>query len=80
MTEADAFRQFAKEATQDSLSAEDKNEKDRLSDLALVWTQAAVASDKVFGPRPALPPYLVETSEPLRSLVGAGLPGPMARL
>jgi hypothetical protein len=65
MTEANAFRRYAKKAKQDSLSAEDKNEKDRLNDLAVLWAQAAVASDKVFGPYPALPPYLVDTSAQL---------------
>jgi hypothetical protein len=65
MTEANAFRQYAKEAMQDSLSANDDNEKERLSELAVLWAQAAVASDKVFGPCPAVPPYVVDTSAPL---------------
>jgi len=49
MSDADLFRQYAKEALRESSSIKDESEKQALIDLAFTWTQAAMASDRVFG-------------------------------
>jgi hypothetical protein len=51
MKEADEFRQYAKETMLGSVQAKDATEKRDLLDLANTWTQAALASDRVFGSR-----------------------------
>ena len=49
MTEANEFRQYAKEALQ--CASESKDEKEKLSfiDLADTWSRAAIASQTIFG-------------------------------
>ncbi len=49
MSEADLFRQYAKEAMHVSFKATSENEKRTLIDLACTWAQAALMSDKVLG-------------------------------
>jgi hypothetical protein len=49
MSEADLFRQYAKEAMRDSSEATNENEKQSLIDLACTWVQAALMSDRVIG-------------------------------
>jgi hypothetical protein len=49
MSEADLFRQYAKEAMRDSSEATSENEKRSLIDLACTWVQAALMSDRVIG-------------------------------
>ena len=49
MSDADLFRQYAKEAMHESSKATSNGEKRVLGDLAYTWAQAALMSDKVFG-------------------------------
>jgi hypothetical protein len=49
MTEAEEFRQYAKEAMLGSLESKDESEKRDLLELATTWSQAALLSDGVFG-------------------------------
>jgi hypothetical protein len=49
MSDADLFRQYAKEAIYGSSKATSENEKQNLIDLACTWSQAALISDRVFG-------------------------------
>jgi hypothetical protein len=49
MSEADLFRQYAKEAMRESSTVTSKNEKQSLTDLACTWMQAALMSDRVMG-------------------------------
>jgi hypothetical protein len=49
MSEADLFRQYAKEAMRGSSKAKSENEKRTLSDLACTWSQAALLSERVLG-------------------------------
>jgi hypothetical protein len=49
MSEADLFRQYAKEAIHGSSKAKNENEKRSLIDLACIWAQAALMSEKVSG-------------------------------
>jgi hypothetical protein len=49
MSEADLFRQYAKEATRGASKATSENEKQTLIDLACTWSQAAVMSERVLG-------------------------------
>jgi hypothetical protein len=49
MSEADLFRQYAKEAIHGSSKAASENEKRTLIDLACTWTQAALMSERVLG-------------------------------
>jgi hypothetical protein len=49
MTEANEFRQYAKEALQCASEAKDENEKRSLIELASTWAQAAIASQMIFG-------------------------------
>jgi hypothetical protein len=48
MTDANVYQEFAKEALQPS-KAKSENEQLALHELALAWTKAALASDRVFG-------------------------------
>jgi hypothetical protein len=49
MSEADLFRQYAKEAMREFSKATSENEKGILSDLACTWSQAALMSERVLG-------------------------------
>ena len=49
MTEADLFRQYAKEAMRSSSKSTNENEKRDLVGLACIWARAALASERVFG-------------------------------
>jgi hypothetical protein len=49
MSEADLFRQYAKEAISASSKATSENEKRSLIDLACTWAQAALMSERVSG-------------------------------
>jgi len=56
MSEADLFRQYAKEAMRSSSKSTSENEKQALINLACIWAEAALASKKVFGSRFASSP------------------------
>jgi hypothetical protein len=49
MSEADLFRQYAKEAMREASNVTSESEKRSLTDLACTWVQAAFMSDKVIG-------------------------------
>jgi hypothetical protein len=49
MSEADLFRQYAKEAMHGASKAASGNEKRALADLACTWVQAALMSERVLG-------------------------------
>ena len=49
MSEADLFRQYAKEAMRDASEVASENEKRSLIDLACTWVQAALISERVIG-------------------------------
>ena len=49
MTEADLFRQYAKEAMRAFSKSTNENEKQDLVELACIWAQAALTSERVFG-------------------------------
>ncbi len=49
MSEADLFRQYAKEAMREFSEVTSENEKQSLIDLACTWLQAALMSERVFG-------------------------------
>ena len=49
MSDADLFRQYAKEAIHGSSKATNENEKRSLIDLAGVWAHAALISERVLG-------------------------------
>lgn len=49
MSDADLFRQCAKEAIHGSSKATNESEKRSLIDLACTWTQAALLSERVLG-------------------------------
>jgi hypothetical protein len=48
MSDADLYRQYAKEAIHGSPKVKDENEKQALVDLAFTWAQALM-SDRVLG-------------------------------
>ena len=48
MSDADLYRQYAKEAMHESSKVKDENEKQALVDLAFTWAQALM-SDRVLG-------------------------------
>ena len=56
MSEANLFRQYAKEALNGSSEAKNENEKLALIDLACTWAQAALASERVWTPSYASSP------------------------
>jgi len=56
MTEANEFRQFAKEALQCASESKDENEKLSFIDLASTWARAATASQMIFGSGVMSPP------------------------
>jgi hypothetical protein len=49
MSDASAFRLYAEEAMRGSSNAVDEAEKQGLEELAVIWAQAALMSDRVFG-------------------------------
>jgi hypothetical protein len=49
MSEADLFRQYAKEAMHRSSKAVSENEKQSLIDLSCTWLQAALMGERVLG-------------------------------
>lgn len=49
MSDADLYREYAKEAMDGSSNVKDENEKQALVDLAFTWVQAALMSDRVLG-------------------------------
>ena len=49
MSDADLYRQYAKEAMHGSSNVKDQNEKQALVDLAFTWVQAALMSDRGIG-------------------------------
>jgi hypothetical protein len=49
MSEADLFRQYAKEAMHGASQATSGNEKRALADLACTWVQAALMNERVLG-------------------------------
>jgi hypothetical protein len=49
MSDADLYRQYAKEAMHVSSKVKDENEKQALIDLAFTWAQAALMNDRVLG-------------------------------
>jgi hypothetical protein len=49
MPDANLFQEFAKEGLQQASKAKSEQEKLALSELALAWVYAALASDRVFG-------------------------------
>jgi hypothetical protein len=49
MSDADLFRQYAKEALRGSSKAKSEDEKRTLIDVACTWSQAALLSEKVLG-------------------------------
>jgi hypothetical protein len=50
MSDASVFRQFAEEAMCGSSKTTNEAYKRALEDLACTWAQAALASERVFGP------------------------------
>jgi hypothetical protein len=48
-SDADLYRQYAKEAMHGSSKVKDENEKQALIDLACTWAQAALMSERVLG-------------------------------
>jgi hypothetical protein len=51
MSDADLFRQYAKEAMHESSEATSNSEERALADLACTWAQAALMSERIFGSR-----------------------------
>ena len=49
MSESSVFRLYAEEAMRDSLNAVGETDKRDLQELAVIWAQAALMSDRVFG-------------------------------
>ena len=49
MSDADLYRQYAREAMDRSSKVKDENEKQALIDLAVTWAQAALMSDQSMG-------------------------------
>ena len=49
MSEVSVFRLYAKEAMRSASTAVDESEKRTLEELAVIWAQAALMSDRVFG-------------------------------
>lgn len=68
MSEADLFRQYAKEAMHGSSKATSENEKQTLINVACTWAQAALMAERVFGSSfIASPRDGGETKSPTRS-------------
>jgi hypothetical protein len=49
MSDADPYRQYAKEAMHGSSKATSQNERGALADLASTWARAALMSERVLG-------------------------------
>jgi hypothetical protein len=68
MTDADLFREYAKEAIRESTKAKSKSEMLAFNELALTWAQAALASEQKIGSSfNWSPPYIGEASPLTRS-------------
>jgi hypothetical protein len=50
MSDADLFRQYAKEAMRPASKSTSENEARVLVDLACTWARAALAGEKILGP------------------------------
>jgi len=69
MTEADLFRQYAKEAMRESSEVTSENEKRSLIELACTWVQAALMSERVIGSSFVSPPRdVAEGTSPTRQI------------
>ena len=69
MTEADLFRQYAKEAMGSSSKSTNENEKRDLVDLACTWVRAALISERVFWSSFTLSPHdVAEATSPTRQI------------
>ena len=67
MSEADLFRQYAKEAMRDASKVASENEKRSLLDLACTWAQAALMSEGMIGSRfTSSPRDVAEATSPTR--------------
>ena len=74
MTEADLFRQYAKEAMHSSSKSTNENERRDLEGLACIWAQAALTSERVFGSSFVSSPrdrILKSRRQPVRSASGS---------
>jgi hypothetical protein len=68
MTEADLFRQYAKEAMRSCCKSTNENEKRDLMDLACTWAQAALKSERVLGSSfVSSPREVAQATSPTRS-------------
>jgi hypothetical protein len=65
MSDADLFRQYAKEAMHGASKATSENEERTLIDLACTWAHAALASESVWG-RALLRRYATTLVKPYR--------------
>lgn len=69
MSEADLFRQYAKEAMHESSEVASDDEKRSLIDLACIWVQAALMSERVFGSSFSSSPHdVAEATSPARQI------------
>ena len=67
MSEADLFRQYAKEAMRETSEVTSDDEKRSLIDLACIWVQAALMSERVCGSSFASSPQdVAEATSPTR--------------
>ena len=64
MSESAQFRQYAEEAMRCSHQSKTHDQKQSLIDLARIWTQAAVQSERIFSIKSS-PPEHRGPSEPL---------------
>ena len=68
MSESSVFRLYAEEAMRDSLNAVGETDKRDLQELAVIWAQAALMSDRVLGsswsPLDEIAPSRVRTWSP----------------
>jgi hypothetical protein len=77
MSDADLYRQYAKEAMRWSSKVKDETEKQDLIDLAFTWAQAAMASERVLGssfassPTVSVPPHGQFLPDPAAALNSA---------
>jgi hypothetical protein len=65
MSEADLFRQYAKEAMREPSEVTSDNEKRSLTDLACTWVQAALMSERVIGSSFTSSPRDIDEAMPL---------------
>jgi hypothetical protein len=60
MSDASVFRQLAEETMRNSFNAANEDERQALEELACIWAQAALMSDRVFGS--SWPPHDIASS------------------